>query len=224
MKLLHIYPALAAILDAPRTKPRLTTINDHKAAVWERQSVYMDTKTATSRTREHYTSDYWLELSPNSGIFHNIGGADDDKHMIARLATLPVGKFEEFMNSARELAGDCEAYNSAARKRIEQRRAQAAIDAQACETARKEREALQAVEREKELATALDAFKRGERIAWADFEELCERNGVKMHLRTIGAGRNRITSIGTGNASVSGGNVPEGVWIAVNTLKAALDS
>lgn len=131
MKLLHVYPALAAILDAPRTKPRLTTINGHKAVVWERQAVWMDTKTNTSRTREHYTSDYWLELSPDSGIFHNIGEADNDEKMIARIATLPAGKFDEFMSNAQDVASDINAYNTAARERMSAKRAQAALDAQA---------------------------------------------------------------------------------------------
>jgi hypothetical protein len=105
-----------------------------------------------------------------------------------------------------------------------------AEDAQAA----KEKRDAERIERDREIAerdekrkqaheeavrqAAID-FQNGKMIDAEYFEELCKRNGVQMHMRTVGSLRKNIVEICNGRARHSAKNgVSTGIWVAAQEL------
>lgn len=201
MQILHIYPALAVVADAPRIKPDLITIEGiGELYVYRKVNVYLDTAERRTRYSDSDRDTYFALIA--DGVLGRIATAPNDE-AFRELSSKPalfgpnVGKtpleyFPEILAAQREVLADPEGYTareSSARAAEREERKQADAKRQA------EKETALAKQRQEAHARNLAKWNTGESIEWAAFEELCASFGVLIHIRTIGACRQNVSAI-----------------------------
>lgn len=178
--------------------------------ITDNKNCYIASKDGSIHWQESpVTNEYWGEVQ--EGIFISLGRRNDDEQFFKLMEAYKddtPGLISRFL----ENAADIPAYEARARDAIAAKRL-------AEEKAHKEREERIKLEKTKEqekfeslLAIAESQFKNGERIKWVYFEELCKRNGIAIHIRTLGSARESIILIGLESINVVNGRKPDKVF------------
>lgn len=215
MKLLHVYPALAAITDKPRLTPRFFEVDGVQIAVFDRACVYY--REERCKWEENISNQYLIQIA--DGLYTLAGLSADDDGFKYRLSTTSKEQISKYIADSLAIAADTQGYTERAKTEVAARRVEREQAEQKRQAERKERE--ERIERER-IERAVSTFKAGEFIDWPEFEDLCKLHGVSMAIQTIGSGRKRVSKVANGKFMVQRGFTPNGVFSASRELAAKL--
>lgn len=219
-KLVFFMPNAVVLKDFPRKPHGTFTHAEETFIVFRNVRVYPKESMSAASYEGDTRSNYFMEMSP--GIFGGCGHfASDDDFRIA-ISRLPAGHVATFKAKHLDAIANPEETTTRMQAENAELRARRAEEREREEQARIQREAERAQKEEERLQSQAANFAAGSMIEWADFETLCNRHGIAMHIRTIGSARRRVSWIGIDRMRVQHGFSPDGVRFAVRDLKAAL--
>lgn len=224
MQIFIEYPAIAAILPAPRGEyiPVHIAGVEQKIMRLSRKRVWLDTKANRLKTQANeYSDHFFIEISEELYTsFIVASGLESAQKMVD---ALEPGAQQRWLAERREAAQDIPALNKRLAEASAQRRAETEERKRQDAIKQAEKEAKEAEEEKADFQAAIENFRAGGMIPWHHFERACKDNGIIMHMRTIGNGRAAVLRIGKTSASqYDGKKVSDGVWQALRELRAAL--
>lgn len=202
MKLIFDFPAKMYVLENSKkhTSHRFS-YEGLEFLFFPSTNVYVDSKKEKIKYEKSIISTFFMKIEDDMYVYTT--QADDLQHFIRRF---DMGNWGELLNQQiekyKEIFQNVEQYNEEkqnelARKKQERLKELEELDRRALEKARKELEEL-----EHALAQAKESFLNGGQISFFHFEMLCNRYDVKIPIRTLGAARKHIVTIGKDRSSV----------------------
>lgn len=227
MNLLHIYPALAKVTPCPRLTLEQVTISGYPFYVFRNANVYLDSTELVVRFKHSEAHHYFVELQ--SDLLLACGQSTSDDAFRQRLETkamfgptaglTPLEGLPKYLEDARVIAADTEAYGVNAKAGIEARRLERDQQNARIKAEREEHERTATAQR---IAKNTIAFRAGESIPFSEFEELCDLHGIKMPIQTLGSARKNVSEVSSMSMCCAKGANPQGVFDAARELKQAL--
>lgn len=212
-KILFVHPALAATVPFPR----LTPVVEGQWLIFRGVRLHLNVaEHRCSFEHEERTDSYLFEVSPGTWAVAYAGWKENWATLSAKLTP---DQLEKWSAEQATIASDTEGYTLRRTAEVAAKRETRIREDEARKTARAK--AQQEAE-ERQYNEALDAFRAGEGIDFAEFELLCKKFGITIPIQTLGSGRKNISAIGYQSMTIRKGSNPAMALTLAQQLKRAI--